>query len=106
MNLQVLQWLLRYKRELVEVVSIAKRFSSDMPLMEKWRLVDEIAKVLLPIIDTETRALSLLSDTDLSVSALSLEGEIQALAIDWATLVDVVLPIVISILQAIATKSK
>lgn len=104
MNLKVLQWLLKYKRELLEIVNVAKRFRNEMPLGDKWTLIDEIAKIVIPIVENETKVLALLDETDPVVSALSVEGEVQAMAIDWATLVDVILPIIISILQALVAK--
>lgn len=104
MNLKVIQWLLRYKNELIEVVNIAKKFRPDMPLAEKWTLIDAIAKVVIPIVENETKALALLEDTETAVSALALEGDLQALSVDWQLIVDVLLPILINILQALATK--
>ena len=106
MNLKVLQWLLKYKRELLEVVAIAKTFRPDLPLGEKWRLVDEIAKILIPVIETETKAISLLQVDEDEISALSIEGEVNAMAIDWQLIIDVIIPIVISILQALAAKKE
>lgn len=106
MNLKVLQWLLKYKRELLEIVSIAKTFRPDLPLGDKWKLIDEIAKIVIPIIETETKALALLSAEEPELSALAIEGDINALAIDWQLVVDVILPIVISILQALAAKKE
>lgn len=103
MNLKVLQWLLKYKSQLLEVVAVAKHFRNDLPLGEKWKLVDEIARILIPIIETENKALSLLEDDD-TVSSLSVEGEVNAMALDWAMLVEIIIPIVISILQALVAK--
>jgi len=106
MNLKVLHWLLKYKRELLEIVSIAKTFRPDLPLGEKWKLIDEIAKILIPVIETETKAVALLAAEEPELSALAIEGDINALAIDWQLVIDVIIPIVISILQALAAKKE
>jgi glutamine synthetase type III len=122
MNLKLIQWLLANQTALLKVVEIAKHWKNDASYSEKWALVDSIARVLMPVIETTvTNPKMLCSSYNVTyderggVSTMSFpdpkevnETEAHALAInvDWKLLCDVILPLVISILQAISDKSK
>jgi hypothetical protein len=122
MNLKLIQWLLANQTALLKVVEIAKSWKNDATYSEKWAIVDSIARVLMPVIETTVTNPKMLCDTYSivyddrgGVSTMSFpdpkeraETEAHALAInvDWKLLCDVILPLVISILQSISDKAK
>jgi hypothetical protein len=109
MNLKILQWLIQHRELLLQVVSVGKRFSKDMTLLEKWVLVDEIARLVLPVIQTNDEVMELLSadywDDDNEVS-FAMGADVAALGVDWKLIVEVLLPVVISILEALACRKR
>ena len=109
MNLKILQWLIQHRELLLQVVSVGKRFSQDMTLLEKWVLVDEIARLVLPVVESNDEVMELLSsdywDDNTEVS-FAMGADVAALGVDWRLVVEVLLPVVISILEALACKRK
>lgn len=112
MNLKVLQWLVKHRDLLVTVVSVAKGYDRDAPYVEQWDVVDRIARLVLPVIEAEqVKAQDIWGYTDDDLSPMSLHdgdvvllrsgAEVHAMGVDWKLLVEVVLPIVIAILEAI-----
>ena len=113
MNLKILQWLIQHRELLLQVVSVGKRFSQNMTLLEKWVLVDEIARLVLPVIQTNDEVMELLSadysaaywDDDNEVS-FAMGADVAALGVDWKLIVEVLLPVVLSILEALACRKR
>jgi hypothetical protein len=109
MNLKVLQLLLRHRDVLMKVVEAAKRFPQDGSYLAKWKIVDEIAELVIPILEQELDAPKLMSYEDedfltprtYDAKVLAAGAEYGALGIDWKLLIDVIIPIVISILEAV-----
>lgn len=102
MNIKVLQWLIRNREVLMQVVAAAKSYRSDMSLIDKWTLVDQVARLVIPVIDSEETVDRLLAfdlDGEDPVAALGMGVEVQALGIDYRLLLEVILPMVISILE-------
>jgi hypothetical protein len=107
MNLKILQWLLKHRDALLKVVEIAKRFDRSAPYLAQWALVNEIAQIVLPILEAEALKPTLLSvdwDVDVEAQAFALGAEVSALGMDWKTIIEVLIPILIAILQAIGPK--
>jgi len=109
-NIAVMKWLLAHRNVLQQVVESAKGWKKDMPYLEQWKIVDDIARILLPILDPATvKGLSVSLEEGAAptvVSAMAVGAEVQAMSlsmgVDWRLIVDVIIPIVISILQSIA----
>lgn len=113
MNLKVLKWLLTHQSQLLQIVEIAKGYSKTLPFIEQWRIVDKIAQIVIPILEAEAAKPKALTTDDIynwpdtddevnrEVQLLSAGTEVQALGIDWKTLVEVVIPLVIAILKAL-----
>ena len=99
--MKVVKWLLAHRDVLTNVVEAAKKFNPDGTYLEKWVVVDEIARLVLPVIEDTVSAKGLLDDFD---SAAGCEADVTSLGFDWQFLVDVVIPILISILQAVVKK--
>ena len=122
MNIKVLQWLLRNQTVLVKIVEVAKGWRKDSPYFDQWEIVDTIARLLIPLIDAEKispKALAasydyvydaegrpVVGSEPYPVAVLAAGAKMQALGIDWELVVNVILPLVISILQALASKEK
>ena len=112
MNLKVLQWLLKNKTVLLQVVAVAKQFDKDATYLAKWELVDKIARLVIPIIEAEEAAPKLLTwDFDgfetlanHDVALLSAGAEVQSLGIDYRLLLETVIPIIIAILEALISR--
>jgi hypothetical protein len=101
MNLKIVKFLLAHREVLLKVVELAKTYNPDGTWLEKWTVVDQIARLVLPVIEDTVSAKSLLEDFD---SAAGCEADVTAMGIDWKLIVDVIVPILISILQAISNK--
>ena len=111
MNLKALQFLLRHREVLLAVAAVAKRFPDAASYLDKWTVVDEIARLVIPVLEKELDGPKLLTvddDEDLfaapmeyDAKVLALGAEFGVLGIDWKLLIEVVIPIVIAILEAI-----
>ncbi len=107
MNLKLIHWLLKHRDVLIQVISLAKKFDRDGSYISQWEVVDEIARVVIPVFEKEgTDVHGLTSqeydwDAD-TVGAFALGAEVSALGVDWQALVQVVIPILIAILKALA----
>lgn len=112
MNLKVVKFLLANQAALLKVVEIAKAWRKDLPYVEQWALVDSIARILIPVLEAQAVAPKALTkhrwedgdfeDADYEALAFTAGVEFAALGVDWKLLIDVILPIVISILKALA----
>ena len=109
MNLKVLQWLIAHRELLMQVVAVVKRYNKDAAILEKWVLVDEVARLVIPVIQDNDEVLGLLTrdymdwEDDSEVS-FAMGADVAALGVDWRLIVELVLPVVISILEALACK--
>lgn len=109
MNLKVLQWLIAHRELLMQVVAVVKRYNKDATLLEKWVLVDEVARLVIPVVQDNDEVLGLLTrdyidwEDDSQVS-FAMGADVAALGVDWRLIVELVLPVVISILEALACK--
>jgi hypothetical protein len=115
MNLKVIQWLLKHRDALIRVAEIAKKFDRSAPYLTQWAVVSEIAQIVLPILEAEAVRPKLFGwdgldgevlDTPQAYDArvFSVGAEVSALGLDWRTIIDVLLPILIAILQAVGDK--
>lgn len=108
MNLKVLRWLLQHRDVLTKVIEVAKRFNPDDLYINKWDLIDEIARLVIPVFEKEgvdvpaILAFDWDDETETDVAAFALGAEFQAMGMDWKQLVDVILPILIAILRALS----
>jgi hypothetical protein len=111
-NLKVVKFLLANQAALLKVVEIAKSWRKDLPYVEQWALVDSIARIIIPILESQSVAAKALTisrfqdadfeEQDYEALAFGAGAEFAALGVDWKMLVEVILPIVISILKALS----
>ena len=110
MNLKVLRWLLEHRDVLAKVVEAAKRFNRDGLYIDQWQVIDEIARLVIPVFEKEgVDAATVLGydwedEEQTEVAAFALGAEVHALGVDWKQLVDVILPILIAILKALSSE--
>lgn len=110
MNVSVMKWLLANRSVLVECIELAKAWKDTLPYVQKWEIVDKIARKVLPLVEpAKAKALWLDipqpdSEDSYPVACMSIGAECQALGFDWKLIVEVIIPIVISILQTLANK--
>lgn len=105
MNLKLLQWLIAHRDLLTQVIAVAKGFSKDLPAVEQWNIVDKVARLVIPVLTKEDiRAMYDMGwgDSD-EVTAFALGTEYSALGIDWAFVVNTLLPILRLVLAALET---
>jgi hypothetical protein len=110
-NIKVLQWLLKHRDLLLKVVEVAKDFDRTASYLSQWEVVDKVARLVLPILQAEANAPQLLAIdydhyTDEVAVAYQTGAEVSALGVDWKLLIEVVIPILISILQALLARSE
>ena len=111
-NMKVVKFLLANQAVLLKVVEIAKSWRKDLPYVEQWALVDSIARILIPVLEAQAVAPKALTkhrfhdedyeDQNYEAMAFGAGAEFAAMGVDWKLLVDVILPIVLSILKALA----
>lgn len=105
MNLAVIKWLIANREVLMECLAIVKDYDHSASLLERWEIVDRLAKAIIPALegeDIETLAYgepSILSDDN--YSAMSCGAELSAMGVDWQTLVSTLIPILIAILKSL-----
>lgn len=106
MNIKVISWLLKHRELLLAVIAVAKKFDRDGTYMSQWEVVDEIARLVIPVFEKEGADVNglLAQDTWESdeVTAFALGAEVHALGVDWQSLIQIVLPILIAILRALS----
>jgi len=109
MNLKVVKFLLANQAALLKIVEIAKGWRKDLSFSDQWALVDSIARLLIPILEAQSLAPKALckyqlfdEDESYEHHLLSTGAEVTALGIDWKLMLDVIVPIVLSILKALA----
>lgn len=121
MNLKVLKWLLAHKDALLQIVEIGKGYSKSLPYLSQWEIVDRIARIVIPILEAEAVTPKVLAYDDIytaflpddadqddprEVQILQAGVEVQAMAVDWKTLVETILPLVVAILKALLRDEK
>jgi hypothetical protein len=109
MNLKVLQWLISHRELLMQVVAVVKKYSKDATLLEKWVLLDEVARLVIPAVQDNDEVLGLLAREymdweDDSAVSFAMGADVAALGVDWRLIIELVLPVVISILEALACR--
>lgn len=102
MNLRVVSWLIAHRDVLMKIVAAVQKFDMDSSYLDKWTIIDEIARLLIPVIDDEVRTASTEPDGDVQIYA----AQIMDLGIDWKTFIDIVLPIIMAILQVLTKKKE
>jgi hypothetical protein len=114
-NIKVVTWLVKHRDVLSKVIEVAKGYRKDASYTDQWAIVDSIARLILPVLEAESvqpKAFFTYGNEDIDglveslqdgdVQLLSAGSEVAALGIDWKLFVEVILPIVISILEALA----
>lgn len=113
MNIQVLQWLLAHRDVLLKIVEVSKNFSRHKPYLDQWAVIDQIARIIIPVLAAEeVKPKTVLGEDDgwdsfedLEIRMLGAGAELALLGVDWKMLLDAILPIVIAILQSLAAKT-
>lgn len=107
MNMKLISWLLKHRELLLQIIAVAKKFDRSAPYIAQWEVVDEIARLVIPVFEKEgVDSYALVEhgwESEDEVAAFALGAEVQALGIDWQSLVQVVLPILIAILRALSS---
>jgi hypothetical protein len=112
LNVKVVKFLLANQTALLALVEIAKKWKKELPYADQWALVDQVAKILIPILEAQAVSPKALmrsrftdadyEEQDYEAMAFTAGAEFAALGVDWKLLIDVILPIVLSILKALA----
>jgi hypothetical protein len=90
---------------LAKCVEIVSKFEAESSLLEKWGIVDEIARVVIPLIEFED-AVEMLWESGDEYEAMSQGVELQALGVDWQMIVNTVVPIIVAILRALTSSQQ
>lgn len=111
MNFKVLRWLMTHRDALMEIVAVVNKYDHGLSLTEKWALVDEIARIVLPIFSDADEVNELLAvdwdeADDNTQMSFAMGADVAALGVDWRIIVEVILPIVISVLEAMNCRGK
>lgn len=103
MNLQVMKWLLANRAVVTSILEAVKGWKPDMSLTEKWAIISKVASLVVPLLDRDTVKAMMAAAGNHDVSeALSVDKEgVEALGVDWPTLVRVIVPIITFILQVL-----
>lgn len=104
MNLQILKWLVAHRDLLSKIIEAVKGFSKDLPYDKQWDIVDKVARLVLPALkDMDVHAMSSIDwNDDGQAAAFALGADCAALGIDWQLVLNVILPILQIILDALS----
>lgn len=100
MNLQMVKWLIAHKDLLLQIVEAVRPWRRDLTPIQHWEIVDKVARIAIPALtQDDINALCVEEwETD-GVEAFSLGVEYSALGVDWVTLIQVIIPILQTILR-------
>ncbi len=101
MNLSLIRWLINHREILTKCLAIAQKYDHSDSLLEKWALVNELAQILIPLFEKENATLELLWESGNEYGALSAGAELQALGVDWKMVINVLVPIILSIIRSL-----
>ncbi len=103
MNLQVIRWLVKNRQTLTNCMEIVKDFDPKSPLIDRWNVVDKVAREVIPLLSSEDLAemgASWLDDYD-EYTAMSCGSELMAMGFDWKLVIEALVPVIVAILQAL-----
>lgn len=103
MNLQVIRWLVKHRQTLTNCMEIIKDFDPNSPLIERWDVIDKVAREVIPLLSSEDvseMGASWIDDYD-EYSAMSCGSELQAMGVDWRLVLNALVPVIVAILQAL-----
>ena len=113
MNIKVVKFLLAHQAALLALVEIAKKWRKDLPYADQWELVNQVAKILIPVLEAQAVSPKALmksrftdedyEEQDFEALAFTAGVEFAALGVDWKTFIDVIIPLVIYVLKLLAT---
>jgi|GEM_PF-1628383 len=112
-QIQVLQWLIANRDLLTKAIEVAKQFSRHKPYMEQWSVIDQLARLLIPVLlkgDVSPKAFGMVNDDsslrhygpDYDAKMLALGAEVGAMGVDWKAVIEVLLPVIMAILDALS----
>lgn len=112
MNVKIVKFLLANQTALLQIVEIAKKWDKSLSLLKQWALVDQIAQIVLPILEANLVSPKALAnpwesdDDDYERMSFAANVEFSTLGIDWQLLVDVIIPVIVAILRALSAGEK
>lgn len=92
--IRIAKWLLAHRDAAVKIYQVAKDWSADMSLVQKWAVVDAVARIVIPILVEE--GLLWASSDDLyedDVEIMALGGEVATLGIPWSAITTIIFPV-------------
>lgn len=92
--IKIARWLMSHRDAAVKIYEVAKDWSADMSLVQKWAVVDAVARIVIPILVEE--GLLWASSDDLyedDVEIMALGGEVATLGIPWSAITTVIFPV-------------
>jgi hypothetical protein len=101
MNMQIVKWLIANRDVLLKVIEAVKPWRKELAPIDHWNIVDQVARIVIPALTpADIQALTTYSYGDEEpVEAFALGAEVNALGLDWVTLIQVIIPILQSILR-------
>lgn len=90
----IVKWLLAHKSQAMQIYAIVQKWSEDLDILDKWKIVSEVAEIVIPILASdEINILSVQEDDFDEAAVMALGGEVQALGIPWIMITTVILPV-------------
>ena len=102
MNLAIIKWLLAHRDLLTKILEIVKGWNKDLPFEQHWEIVDKIARLVIPLVSKRDVQAMLDSPYEDTVSSFALGAEASAMGVDWVTLIQVIVPLLQTIIQMLA----
>ena len=91
--IKIAKWLLAHREEAIRIYELAKSWSPDMELVEKWAILDAVARVVIPILTAEGVIWSQDYEYEDDVEVMAVGGEVAALGIPWVAVSTILFPI-------------
>jgi len=99
--MQLVKWLVAHRVILLQVIEAVKPWRKELPPIEHWNIVDKVARIIIPALNKQDiEALTAYDYDSDAVESFALGAEVSALGLDWVTLIQIIIPILQTILRA------
>ena len=92
--IRIARWLLAHRDAALKIYEVAKDWSNDASLVDRWAIVDAVARIVIPIMAEE--GLLWASANDLyedDTQVMALGGEVATLGIPWTAITTIIFPV-------------
>ena len=105
---KIARWLLSHREQALQIYELTKAWSTDLTLEERWKIVDSVARIVLPLFE-EGGVLAFDADSfdyEDDVELMALGADVSALGIPWIAVTSVIIPVLQIVFDFIQREAK